>query len=148
MDNKSQIRILTVSTLLIWTLALLPAGAQSTPPVATVPPGGSASGDAEYEQEGTYCTSSSTPASKNHLAVARANQNFKDWVNSTHRCGARPEGQSSEALPLQTDPDPPFEEGDCTFSYESGCQGNPLKTLVTATCTADVSWTYECSECS
>ena len=33
------------------------------------------------------------------------------------------------------------------ITYQPGCQGNPLRTLVIATCTKDISWTFACGTC-
>lgn len=101
--------------------------------------------DTSIQTTGTHCTSSSTPSSKIEKAVSKANDNLAKWAESSYVCQTCPEGQAG--CQKNHGAGPPYEITDCTFSYAPGCQGNPLKTLVMATCTKTVTVTRECSMC-
>jgi len=108
--------------------------------------GTSATGSDTYTTRGTKCTSSSNPASKHGDAVADANANFQNWLNTGFHCGECPVEQTG--CTKTTGFGPAYTEADCTFSYQGGCQGNPLKTLVIANCTKHINWIVSCDYCS
>jgi hypothetical protein len=141
---------LVVASLLVSCALLFGSRAalsQQSPPSLILPCGTSGTGGGTYKQEGTYCTSSGNPSSRNHKAVENANENFMAWVG-LNTCASCPLGQEGCERTQGVIPDPPFGESDCVFTYKRDCQGNPLKTLITATCTGDVIWIVSCDYCS
>ena len=127
---------------LIVGLLLVPSVAvNATQPVRerVIMPGDTVDGGGTYVKTGNKCTSSSTPSSKKDQAVADANRNLLAEIKGNYVC---PGGD----ITIATDPSPAFTEGDCTFTYEANCQGNPAKTDVIAACTADITWSIECTE--
>jgi hypothetical protein len=111
--------------------------------------GTSDTGSGEYEQIGTDCTSSQGPYEEPgdfQDAIDDANQDAVNDLNNSHKCRGCPPGEQgcSGTSGIQD----PYTSADCTFSTSAGCQGNPFRTLLIATCTKVYYWIYSCDYCS
>lgn len=153
MQKIITLALLSTSAAILYTSIASAGGTGGgPPPVMLVECGESDSKTATYITVGTYCTSNSGNCGQGNRDRARtdANNNFDAGINSTHQCkscmsGDPPQPQVCEPSLTKT-PAAGYADSDCVCTYAMPCQGNPLKTLVTMTCTASLSWSYDCSD--
>jgi hypothetical protein len=120
-------------------------------PVLLVDCGASEQDTGTYVTAGTYCTSNQNGCNQTNRDHARAdaNRDFDASITSSHECKTCIMGEPPSSYicdPTFTkSPSTGYADGDCICGTTPMCQGNPLKTLITMTCTASISWEYECS---
>lgn len=120
---------------------------QGSDPLQILECGVSITGSSLHRTVGTKCTSSSNP-DKVEEALDDANNNFMAFLANKAVCVGCPPGSTGCERTQGVIPNPPYSLSNCTVQYESGCQGNPLKTLITVTCTNYVIWIISCDYCT
>jgi hypothetical protein len=136
---------MTVAAFAAFAAERVTAAASAQGPALRVLCGSSESKTDVYTQRGTKCTSASDPTTKRQDAVNNANGLFQAWLDSAFYCDECATTQCTKTT--GTSSNPLFTIADCTFTYQQNCQGNPLKTLVIANCTKNLTWIVSCDYC-